>query len=74
MNNKRLVMLRDSFTSAMEPYFSQAFAHSTYIWSPNFNENYEYIINDNPDIVIQEVVERLLPDLLIDTPALNVTN
>lgn len=68
LNQLKLCMLRDSFTSAMEPYFSESFSHSVYIWDQNFNALYEKILQANPDIVIQERVERALPALKINTP------
>ena len=58
LNNKRVYMLRDSFTNAMVPYISESFSHVKYNWTGDFNQVYPEIIQDNPDIVIQEIVER----------------
>ena len=68
LNHLNLCMLRDSFTSSMEPYFSESFSHSVYIWNQNFNANYEKILQANPDIVVQENVERSLPAFITNTP------
>ena len=68
LNHLKLCMLRDSFSSSMEPYFSESFSHSVYIWDQNFNAHYEKILQTNPDIVVQERIERALPDLKINTP------
>lgn len=66
LNNLRLLMLRDSFTSAMVPYFSETFSEAKYIWDHNFNANYEAIRTYKPDIVIHEIVERYAHVLLLD--------
>ena len=66
LNNLRLLMLRDSFTNAMVPYFSETFSEAKYIWDHNFNANYEAICTYKPDIVIHEIVERYAHVLLLD--------
>lgn len=66
LNNLRLLMLRDSFTEAMEPYFSETFSEAKYIWNHNFNANYEAIRAYKPNIVIHEMVERYVHVLLLD--------
>ena len=75
-NKLKLLMFRDSFTMALEPLLSETFAHSIYIWDQNFNNpNYLKTIDDfKPNIVIEEVVERSLQQLLMDTPPLKEAN
>lgn len=68
LNHLKLCMLRDSFSSSMEPYLSESFSHGVYIWNQNFNANYEKILQTKPNIVVQEIVERSLPALKINTP------
>lgn len=70
LNKFSFMMFRDSFAVAMEPYFSETFAHSIYIWDQNFNMHLKEIETFRPNIVVEEVVERLLPSLLWDVPPL----
>ena len=56
------VIFRDSFFSVLQPYFSRQFHRSTYIWEKiNYNSLIKYVERENPDIVIDEVIERSLP-------------
>ncbi len=54
----KVLLFRDSFASALIPYFNQTFGECTYIWSQNFDK--ELILNEKPDIVIMEYIERYL--------------
>jgi len=56
------VIFRDSFFSALQPYISRQFRRSTYIWEKiNYNSLTKYVQQENPDIIIDEVIERSLP-------------
>jgi len=58
----RALVFRDSFLSAVIPYLADDFSHSTYIWS-NWHSatDIDSLIRTlNPDIVIEEMVERYL--------------
>lgn len=56
------VIFRDSFFTALQPYFSRKFHRSTYIWKRmNYDSLVKYVELEKPDIVIDEVVERALP-------------
>ena len=56
------LIFRDSFFWALKPYISREFKRSTYIWGRlDYRLLTEYISKENPDIVIEEVVERTLP-------------
>ena len=56
------VIFRDSFFSALEPYFSRKFKRSTYIWEKvNYPSLSKYIDLEKPDLIIEEWVERDLP-------------
>jgi hypothetical protein len=58
-NLPRAVIFRDSFTNALLPAMGEQFSRSAYIWSP---EIYDSIIEvEQPDIVIQFMVERFIP-------------
>lgn len=70
LNQLRVFVLRDSFTTAMEPFVSETFKCSEYVWTHNFNEQYDEILKYKPDIVVQEIVERYAHTLLIDSPSI----
>ena len=56
------VIFRDSFFSALQPYFSRYFYRSTYIWEAmNYKSLAKYVEQERPDIVIDEMVERGFP-------------
>jgi alginate O-acetyltransferase complex protein AlgJ len=56
------VIFRDSFFTSVEPYLSRSFHRSTYLWERmNYDTLKKYVEQEKPDVVIDEVVERLLP-------------
>lgn len=56
------VIFRDSFFTALQPYFSRYFYRSTYVWkSMNYHSLVKYVEQEQPDIVIDEVIERAFP-------------
>ncbi len=58
----RLIVFRDSFFKALQPYFSRKFNSVTYIPGKISYQNLvKYIDKYQPDIVIEEVIERELP-------------
>ncbi|MDC1006396.1 hypothetical protein OAQ34_12315 [Opitutales bacterium] len=62
------LIFRDSFFWALKPYISREFKRSTYIWGRlDYLLLTEYIDKENPDIVMEEVVERALPYKLEST-------
>ncbi len=62
-NNKlRLLVFRDSFFKALQPYFSRKFYSVTYIPGKiSYRKLTKYIEEYQPDIVLEEVIERELP-------------
>lgn len=57
-----VLIFRDSFFTAMQPYTSRQFHRSTYIWNTiNYLELRDYIEREMPDLVIDQRVERALP-------------
>jgi alginate O-acetyltransferase complex protein AlgJ len=54
----RMVMYRDSFASALIPFFAEHFSRATYVWSQQFDPS--LIEAERPDIVLEEMAERLL--------------
>jgi len=58
----KAVIFRDSFFVGLEPYFSENFSRAVYLWKEYDQSNVEEIQKYfTPDIVIEEVVERILP-------------
>ncbi len=60
----KLLMIRDSFGRMLIPYLSEHFSKSVYIfdsWHHEFNE--EIVLNENPDIYIQLVLEMFIPNI-----------
>ena len=56
-----VVVFRDSFFTAMQPYFSEHFHRVTYVWSmPSLIDLKNYVRNRHPDIVVEQRVERYL--------------
>jgi alginate O-acetyltransferase complex protein AlgJ len=54
----RAVIFRDSFTSQLVPFLSEHFSRAVYLWQNDFDPN--VIIEEHPDVVIQEIVGRHL--------------
>ncbi len=66
------VIFGDSFFLALHPYFSRKFNRSTYIWEPlSYEKLVEYIDKENPDIIIEALVERKFPYVPSDTKFTN---
>lgn len=52
----RAVIFRDSFSSALQPYLSEGFSRSVYVWQKEIDFN--IIDKEKPDVVIYEILER----------------
>lgn len=62
LNNKKLLMIRDSFGNAMAPYIGGYFSET---YMPHRGDySVAMIMEENPDIVVYEVVERYVDNLL----------
>jgi len=57
-NLPRAIILRDSYADWMIPFLSEHFAESLFIWTRNLDE--KVIDSFQPDLVIEEVVDRFL--------------
>jgi hypothetical protein len=53
----RVVVIRDSFFNQLEPFFSEHFRRTVYLWT-QFDA--EVIAEEKPDLVVEEIVERIL--------------
>lgn len=60
----KLLMFRDSFTIALEPFISPYFSSAEYVWHYPTNEDKSYILSQKPDLLIFESVERMVPEML----------
>ena len=62
--SKRVVVLGDSFATALSPFFNLYFKEVTYIsrYSPKETQK-DLIQKIRPDIIVEVIVERLLDDL-----------
>jgi len=57
-----LLVFRDSFFSALEPYIARHFKRATYVWHPMDGKLLEEsVAREKPDIVIELLAERKLP-------------
>lgn len=54
----KILIFRDSFSSALRPFINETFGESTFIWSHKFDK--ELILKEKPDLVVMEYVERYL--------------
>lgn len=63
-NNKllpKIVIIRDSYATAIIPFLSNSFNESIYIWDAwKFEDNLEIINNEKPDIVLNIILESHL--------------
>jgi hypothetical protein len=58
----KLLMFQDSFGERLNPYLSESFSESLYIWTPGVS--LAIIEKEKPHVVILELVERHLSSLL----------
>lgn len=65
-NDKRLLMFRDSFANALIPIMSNAFGYACY--ARNFPYDLTMLESEKPDVVVEEIVERNIPNLLVAAP------
>ena len=54
----RAVIFRDSFVSPLAPFLSEHFSRAVYLWQNDFDAN--VVLEEHPDVVIQEIVGRHL--------------
>ncbi len=63
------LIFRDSFFLTMEPYVSRQFGRATFVWQMMTPELLEqYVSAENPDVVIVEFVERIVPFVVPPAP------
>lgn len=53
---KKILIFRDSFSTALVDYFKESFGETVIIWSHKFDKN--LVLDEKPDIVLFELVER----------------
>ena len=59
---KRVFFIRDSFLAGMTPFLMEYLANATFYW--DYSLNARMISDDDPDIVVLEIVDRYLSSLL----------
>jgi len=58
----KALVFRDSFFTAIQPYFSEYFGRATFVWEQINRPSLEkYVEEEKPDLVLEELVERALP-------------
>ncbi|MBT8339749.1 MAG: hypothetical protein HKP58_06925 [Desulfatitalea sp.] len=58
----KALIFHDSFFEALKPFISRQFYRSTYVWEKiNYPSLVQYVEQEKPDIVVEEVVERSFP-------------
>jgi len=62
----RAVMFHDSFAQTLWPFLSEHFAHIAYSWQYNFDPG--LIEREKPDVVLDEMVDRVLMATLDPNP------
>jgi hypothetical protein len=59
----KTIVFRDSYFSNLQPFISTYFNKATFVWSKmKFNTAQTFIDEDKPDLIIEEWVDRYLPD------------
>jgi hypothetical protein len=60
----RVLIFRDSFSAAMIRYLEESFGESYYVWATFSLDDYAELVETfQPDIVIEQIVERFLHDV-----------
>ena len=62
----KALIFRDSFSTALHPFLSEAFRDSAWVWDHRFLT--ELVERERPDVVILQVVERYIPALAKPNP------
>lgn len=61
-NALKVLVFRDSFSTTMEKYLAESFGETVFIWSSIIDK--DLILEEKPDIVIHEIIERNIDILL----------
>jgi hypothetical protein len=67
-NTKRLLMFRDSFANALIPLLSNNFGYACYMRAVPYD--FTALEQEKPEVVIEEIVERNIPNLLQTAPVM----
>jgi hypothetical protein len=65
-NNENLpsaIIFRDSYCTALVPYLSTLFSNAEYNWKQFRESDKQYVLQNKPDLVIFEAVERYSPTI-----------
>lgn len=58
----RMLLYRDSFGEYLKPYLAEHFSYTGVVWGQQLNE--KRILQEKPDILVQEIMERFIDKLL----------
>jgi hypothetical protein len=61
-NAPKIYFIRDSFSIATIPFLKESFSEASFRWTTDFTKS--QVLKDDPDIVVYEIVERLLGELI----------
>lgn len=60
----KVIIYRDSFYASLTPYFSTLFSEAEYIWKTFKEEDKQYVLNEKPDLLVFEAVERFIDNII----------
>jgi hypothetical protein len=60
----KAIIFRDSFFTLLEPFTSARFSHAEYNWRWFSEPDKKYVLENKPDIIIWEIVERSVPGII----------
>jgi hypothetical protein len=60
----KAIIFRDSFFSLLEPFVSTRFSYVEYNWMPFNASDKKYILENKPDVIIWEIVERSISNIV----------
>jgi hypothetical protein len=63
----RAIIFRDSFCKFLEPFVSTQFSSAEYYWRSFAESDKNYILENKPDIIIWEVIERSILSRVLDS-------
>lgn len=70
----KVMVFRDSFTTALSPYLSETFHEVLYYWDYGIDKHLDDIVREKPDIVIAETVSRGADSILLNDRFREVDN
>ncbi|NBG64501.1 DHHW family protein [Acidiluteibacter ferrifornacis] len=63
-NQPRMLLYRDSYSEYLRSHLAEHFSYSGIVWGNRLND--KRILQEKPDIIIHEMMERFIDDLLVE--------